>query len=84
MRCAYPPSRNADQRLGGGGVIRFPASSLAGLSIVPASDGLSATGRGFSTVGWGEERTPTSPAANRWGSFVTPTYGLPKRLCWGP
>jgi len=27
---------------------------------------------------WGEERTPTSPAANRWGwgSFVTPTYGL--------
>ena len=29
----------------------------------------------FSTVGWGEERTPTSPAAKRWGSFVTPTYG---------
>jgi hypothetical protein len=28
-----------------------------------------------SPVGWGEERTPTAPAANRWGSFVTPTYG---------
>jgi hypothetical protein len=28
-----------------------------------------------STVGWGEERTPTSPAAIRRGSFVTPTYG---------
>ncbi|WP_295608452.1 PD-(D/E)XK nuclease family transposase, partial [uncultured Lamprocystis sp.] len=31
--------------------------------------------RAWSAVGWGEERTPTSPAANRWGSFVTPTYG---------
>jgi hypothetical protein len=30
----------------------------------------------FERVGWGEERTPTSPARhnNRWGSFFTPTY----------
>ena len=28
-------------------------------------------------VGWGEERTPTSPYLNScWGSFLTPAYGI--------
>ncbi|WP_295582244.1 M15 family metallopeptidase [uncultured Lamprocystis sp.] len=33
-----------------------------------------------SPVGWGDDGTPPSPAAARWGSFVTPTYPLYGRI----